>query len=96
MEEKKINLEEIIEDELYNRHLYFNKINNIQIKNICLEFGRQLLELAAENAILTLNEDEDYSFLESFPKNLGFEYEGIYNLVTINEQSILDTIKQVE
>jgi len=47
---KKINLEEIIKDELYNRHLFFNKINNVQIKNICLEFGKQLLELAAENA----------------------------------------------
>ena len=48
--EKKINLEKIIKDELYNRHLFFNKINNVQIKNICLEFGKQLLELAAENA----------------------------------------------
>ena len=47
---KKINLEEIIKDELYNRHLFFNKINNVQIKNICLEFGKQLLKLAAENA----------------------------------------------
>ena len=47
---KKINLEEIIKDELYNRHLFFNKINNVQIKNICLEFGKQLLELAAENS----------------------------------------------
>ena len=57
--ENKINLEEIIEDELYNRHLYFNKINNIQIKNICLEFGQQLLELASENATYDWNDHED-------------------------------------
>lgn len=46
----KINLEEIIENELYNKHLFFNKTNPVQIKNICIEFGKQLLELAAENA----------------------------------------------
>lgn len=50
MSDKKINLEEIIENELYNKHLFFNKTNPVQIKNICIEFGKQLLELAAENA----------------------------------------------
>ena len=50
MSEKKINLDEIIKDGVHNRRLYFNKTNPIYIKNICLEFGKQLLELAAENA----------------------------------------------
>ena len=50
MSDKKINLEEIIENELYNKHLFFNKTNSVQIKNICIEFGKKLLDLAAENA----------------------------------------------
>ena len=51
MSEEKINLEKIIKEELYNKHLYFNKTSTVQIKNICLEFGKQLLELAAKNAL---------------------------------------------
>ena len=54
----KINLEEIIENELYNKHLFFNKINPVQIKNICIEFGKQLLELAAENAKIHYTYDD--------------------------------------
>lgn len=59
MSEEKINLEKIIKEELYNKHLYFNKTNTVQIKNICLEFGKQLLELAAENATYDWNDHED-------------------------------------
>ena len=100
--ENNINLKEILqkavkityEEEGVSR--YFTAFEQSIINKAMLEFGTQLLELAAKNAVLTLSEDEDYDFEENFPKNLGFEYEGIYNLVTINEQSILDTIKQVE
>ena len=81
MLDKKINLEEIIENELYNKHLFFNKTNPVQIKNICIEFGKQLLELAAENAEMILLVDEENDIIEE---------------ASINKQSILDTINQVE
>lgn len=81
MSEEKINLEKIIKEELYNKHLYFNKTNTVQIKNICLEFGKQLLELAAENAI---------------GKILPMSETGVLNYSEVDKQSILNTIKQVE
>ena len=90
MEEKKINLEEIIEDELYNRHLYFNKINNIQIKNICLEFGRQLLELAAENSKIEIKTVGEELIITDIHQ------EDNYTRIQVNISSILNTIKQVE
>ena len=83
MSERKINLEEIIKEELYNKHLYFNKINTVQIKNICLEFGKQLLELAAEN--VRVYEDVQYD-----------EYDREFLIAKLDKQSILDTINQVE
>ena len=89
MEEKKINLEEF----LCNHGVDGYKDS---FKLILLDFGEQLLELAAENAILTHDEDVDHHFVENFPKNLYFEYQGFPESVSINEQSILDTIKQVE
>ena len=100
MSKNKINLEEILSKEFEGISL-LSTINAREvtlnaIKNAMLEFGKQLLELASENAILILNEGESYSFVENFPKNLYFEYEGIPNSVAIDEQSILDTIKQVE
>ena len=87
MSERKINLEEIIKEELYNKHLYFNKINTVQIKNICLEFGKQLLELAAENADV-----KAISEMISIPNGADFNIQKM----VVNKQSILDTIKQVK
>ena len=41
--------------------------------------------------------NEQFKFTEeNFPKNLYFEYQGFPESVSIDEQSILDTIKQVE
>ena len=91
MSEEKINLEKIIKEELYNKHLYFNKTNTVQIKNICLEFGKQLLELAAENAECKLRNKIECS--NSQLEN-GFVIGN--NAIVINKQSILDTINQVE
>ena len=94
MSDKKINLEEILRK---HTSVEWEGISPKElILKTMLDFGEQLLELAAENAILILNEGESYSFVENFPKNLYFEYEGIPNSVAIDEQSILDTIKQVE
>ena len=91
MSEEKINLEKIIKEELYNKHLYFNKTNTVQIKNICLEFGKQLLELASQNAEckLKIKIECNKSQLEN-----GFVFGT--NAIIINKQSILDTIKQIE
>ncbi len=88
--ENKINLEEIIEDELHNRHLYFNKINNIQIKNICLEFGRQLLELAAKNSKIEIKTVGEELIITDIHQ------EDNYTRIQVNISSILNTIKQVE
>ena len=85
MSERKINLEEIIKEELYNKHLYFNKMNTVQIKNICLEFGKQLLELAAENA--------DYGVYQNDDGQEPWIHE---SNIFIDKQSILDTINQIE
>ena len=82
MSEEKINLEKIIKEELYNKHLYFNKTNTVQIKNICLEFGKQLLELAAENA---------KTYTETYCSPYKEEWDKI-----VDKQSILNTINQVE
>ena len=46
-----------------------------------LDFGKQLLELAAENAEMILLVDEENDIIEE---------------ASINKQSILDTINQVE
>jgi hypothetical protein len=45
MSERKINLEEIIETQYF-----FPEMENYYIKQAMLDFGKQLLKLAAENA----------------------------------------------
>ena len=51
MSENKINLEEIIENHRNNTdHWADQDFDEYCIEQICLEFGKQLLELAAENA----------------------------------------------
>ena len=77
MSEKKINL-----DELYRKGKGSNvNISKAQFKETVLKFGKQLLELAAENAEMILLVDEENDIIEE---------------ASINKQSILDTINQVK
>ena len=99
MSEIKINLEE-----LFNNHFdcYTNfedkgnyndepAISKDKFKELFLEFGKQLLELAAENAEckLKIKIECNKSQLEN-----GFVFGT--NAIIINKQSILDTINQIE
>ena len=71
-----INLTDIIDDIFLNCSGDTTKFWAKELAKQCaLEFGKQLLELAAENATYDWNDNED---------------------IIIDEQSILDTIKQVE
>lgn len=77
MSEKKINL-----DELYRKGKGSNvNISKAQFKKTVLKFGKQLLELAAENAEMILLIDEENDIVEE---------------ASIDKQSILDTIKQIK
>ena len=82
--DKKINLNDII-----LKHINFDDSLD-SFKDAMLEFGKQLLELAAEKALVeeTCGEKtirSDYSFFDN--------YDGI---IAVNKQSILNTIKQIE
>lgn len=57
-----------------------------EIENICLEFGKQLLELAAENA----NANIERSLLNPTKPTSSID------MAIVDRQSILDTINQVE
>lgn len=94
MSERKINLEEIIREsiikyltpKLQNPGQALGIANRIiekewYQKNAMLEFGKQLLELAAENAKG-----------KPFPMNET----GVIRYAEVNKQSILDIIKQVK
>ena len=74
MSERKINLEEIIK--------LYSLSDTITTRQSFIYFGKQLLELAAENA-----ECEEGAIVD-----LGFEIIS----ASINKDSILNTIKQVE
>lgn len=79
-EQKKINLEELL-----NNNIRVNPLVDIfkyqrELKKAMLEFGKQLLELAAENV---QNDTQIYS-------------NEIALVVKYNKKSILDTIKQIE
>ena len=102
MSERKINLEELFNN---NFDCYTNfedkgnyndepAISKDKFKELFLEFGKQLLELAAENASL-------HGYKTEKPDNM----DELFNLCKddcselyyyINKNSILDTIKQVE
>lgn len=95
MSERKINLEEILSKEFEGISLLSTtnarEVTLNAIKNAMLEFGKQLLELASENA-----------YIEVDSKNEGDTYitiiagESCETYIELNKQSILDTIKQVE
>lgn len=80
MTERKINLEEILQDyyliTLDNRKEIHAPIEDV--KSAIIEFGEQLLELAIENV------------------NAYIGYSADDPIVMVDKQSILDTIKQVE
>ena len=91
MSERKINLEEI-----WSKYEKFSKAPNLPgvidlgyfkttVNAMMLEFGKQLLELAAENAKAEIHTE--------WEGNTGSEYYTDYAVV--NKQSILDTINLV-
>lgn len=87
-----INLEDLIEKHCYICKDDSNDIHSsmTSVKDLLFNFGRQLLELAVENAELYC---EDKSVNIKYTTN--FEKNG--NLViSIDKKSILDTINQVE
>ena len=99
MQEKKINLEEIFNN---NFDCYTNfedkgnyndepAISKDKFKELCLKFGKQLLELAAENAECKLKIKIECS---EFQLENGFSLGT--NAIIVNKQSILDIINQVE
>ena len=85
MSERKINLEEILQD------YYLITLDNSKeihasiedVKSVMIEFGKQLLELASENT------DTKEIWISTG------DYSG-YGKIIVDKQSILDTIKQVE
>jgi len=77
---QKINLEDIIEIQYF-----FPEMEKYYIKQAMLEFGKQLLELAADNAQTKWVKEEP----------IGFKIATAGRTV-VNKQSILDTINQVE
>ena len=97
MSSDKINLEEILQD------CWITTLDNSKevhaptedVKLAMIEFGKQLLELAAENAEI---EERDYrknpTKISNYGEEVCSEYEGIY--YGVDKQSILNTIKQVE
>lgn len=58
MPERKINLENILIKMFENGQPFYNQKD---IKNAMLQFGKQLLELAAENAYCTITLHKDLS-----------------------------------
>ena len=81
---QKINLEEILQDcyviNYENRKEVYAPIEDV--KSAMIEFGKQLLELAAKNA---------KTYTETYCSPYKEEWDKI-----VDKQSILDTIKQVE
>lgn len=85
--EKKINLEDIISKyEIIGEHYADQDFDEQSVINICLEFGNQLLQLAAENACLKS---------EMIPYG-GVRLGGSYVSKVVDKESITNTIKQIE
>ena len=108
MSERKINLEEIISktygcEDIYEFQRSFD-ISVSMIKEICINVCRQVLELAAENAKTSHDYYDKWDENEAYNKHKDFGFErcdgdGIpygVDVITINKQSIIDTINQVE
>jgi len=85
---KKINLEEIYQNHFDGMH--YDDITDRNIKNFALDFGKQLLELAAENADV----EEFYKGKSERIDNRFYDDGNGY--IAVNKQSILNTINDVE
>lgn len=83
MSNERINLDDYVDDLPLGVASYRNKI-----KIVLKDFAKELLELAAENANLSISSRGVETYFDNF-------YSGVDN-VEVNKQSILDTIKQVE
>lgn len=94
MSERKINLEEILYTHVYSKLNIKDLKEQIECeKSAMLEFGKQLLELAAENAKLI--KDGTIYRNDYFELNRNNPYASSSD-VHVYKQSILDTINQVE
>ena len=83
-----ISIDKILEDNLpdsMSRILDTLPDSKANIKDVMLDFGKQLLELAAENALLN---NGDYC--------IKVTCDEIMRQIVVDKPSILDTIKQVE
>jgi hypothetical protein len=65
------------------------KLAKENFNNFCKDFAQQILKLAAENANMRISDRKGQQYVK---------YESIdsYTKIIVNEQSILDTINQVE
>ena len=90
MSERKINLNKLF-DNNYDHKTMINRsvMSKEKFIEVCLIFGKQLLELAAKNA--KLKEDIEYPFMPT----IKGKFEGKI-ISIIDKQSILDIINQVE
>ena len=92
MSERKINLEEIIK--------LYSLSDTITTRQSFIYFGKQLLELAAENAEITRKDYFEATIEEAingFDVYHNWDTDDCPSFVDIiNVDSILDTIKQVE
>ena len=102
MSERKINLEEILSHYVDTSDGYISDFSGESfcpieaIECAMREFGKQLLELAAENAnLIEFWESSNKKYIEESVST--FDDDGDFQtMVYVNKQSILDTIKQVE
>jgi len=91
MSERKINLQNILSEKLGDEKLSINEVVIKAMKEVC----KQLLELAAENAYIERYETGFGGSHYNECKSKTFEV-GQEEFVSIDKQSILDTINQVE
>mgnify|MGYP003610371310 CR=1 FL=1 len=102
MSERKINLEEILNKELNILSIRVEQIEKLALKAM-KEACKQVLELAAENAKTSHNYYDKWDENEAYNKHKDFGFErcdgdGIpygVDVITINKQSIIDTINLV-
>ena len=98
---KKINLEEILEEEIRKIFFGFNPSEDfcyrdrLIAKNAMKEACKQCLELAAENATLSYA-DGRYCLPDYAVENFNAVVDDLDNAHFIDKQSILDTINQIE
>ena len=101
--EKKINLDSILKETYYKHKEIWglnpidSKYNNVA-KEAMLEFGKQLLELAADNALVFETEEDEERRANCVDQDSGQILDDIYFIDPgfVDRDSILNTINQVE